>query len=70
MPNVSNATLQQNIDNLSALVRSSVAEIKAANESTKAELTEKIDDLSAKFDTIDTIDWKSRTSVLREQKIG
>ena len=59
MPTITNATLQQNIESLTALlkdsvteIKDSVTEIKLANASTKAELTEKIEDLSSKFDAI------------------
>ena len=49
----SNAQLQANIEDLKALIKSSVDEIKAANDETKAELTDKINELSGKFDVID-----------------
>ena len=48
MPAVTNATLQQNIESLTTLVRDSVLELKTANASTKAE----IENLSAKFEEI------------------
>ena len=48
----SNAQLQANIEDLKALIKSSVDEIKAANDETKAELTDKINELSGKFDAI------------------
>lgn len=48
----SNAQLQANIEDLKALIKSSVDEIKAANDETKAELTDKINELSGKFDVI------------------
>ena len=71
MPTISNATLQQNIDNLTTLVKDSVAEIKARNASTRTELTAKIDDLAAKFDVINFKFGKLDKRIERaENKIG
>ena len=49
---ISNASLQQNLKNLTTFIKESVVELKNDNTSTKTELTEKIDGLSAKFDQI------------------
>ena len=71
MSTISNATLQQNIDNLTTLVKDSVAEIKAGNDSTRTELTAKIDDLAGKFDVINFKLGKLDERVERsENKIG